>query len=251
MKLVTKSVKSRNFEQSIKSQQNKYEGSQYAVKLAGGFQISDPIKKVTVKTVPNIAKYDITDSLQIAFPAQVLNSLENEDKIIVSSQSLLDNLKEDSIISFGSFENLYSKYESFINASLGHMFSNTSLFSSNYNSKFDNKTFYELLNSKTMNHENALTGDIHIFDVKRTLDNIEKLNIFGNRTAKLNGQQFVAGDFLFMKNGLSITLKTDLSIQNMYLSLQKYDIDSANRNKSDWNDKFTKTYCGDLLIYLV
>jgi hypothetical protein len=235
MKLVTKIYKNREREHGDI-------GSQYAIKASGGFQIANPSQTIHIKSVPNIAKYDITYSLQIAFPANILNSLLVDDSITVSSELFLQYLKPESFISFGEFENLYSKYESFINRNLGHMFSN-SIFS---NKQIFNKyTFCELFHSQTFigsEFVNAFTGDICIYDVEKTLRNTQKLNIFGNRTMDTECE-FVAGDRLFMPNGISITLKTDLDVEPFYVSMT-----GKSANINDW---FEKTYTADLLIYLV
>jgi len=225
-------------------------GSQYAIKASGGFQISNPTKTIHIKSIQNIAKYDITDSLQIVFPANIINSLIVNDNIVISPQIFLDNLNRDSFISMGIFENLYSKYESFINENLGNMFSNSELFSSN--KKFDNNSLYDLFTSKTIfNTEvvDALTGNICIFDISKTLHNTQMLNIFGNRNNR-NSDLFIPGDCFFMQNGISITLQTDLDIVPMYVSLINSE-ECANRNIIDWSEISTKTFAGNLFIYLV
>jgi hypothetical protein len=74
MKVVSKQSSKPSFISPTKNN-NKYEGSQYAIKVSGGFQIADSTKTIHIHNAPNIAKYDTTDALQIAFPAKVLNSL--------------------------------------------------------------------------------------------------------------------------------------------------------------------------------
>jgi len=249
MKLVSKPVTNKKY--SI-NEDNK---SQYAVKVSGGFHISDPIKTIQIQTAPNIAKYDITDALQISFPANVLNSLLNNDIIILSSEIFLKHIDKDSILSFGIFENLYSKYQSFINESFGHMFSTTSLFSKDSNNSLNtfNKTdLLNLLKSNTIvegNLVSSLTGSIQILEVNKTLQNVHKFNIFGNRTTSYNNDKFIPGDFLYMSGGLSITLKTDISVEPMYLSF--INSENANRNISCFNEKLNKTYIGNVILYLV
>jgi hypothetical protein len=201
-----------------------------------------------IHTVPNIAKYDITDSLQIVFPAKVLNSCLSNDQIFISSQTLLDHLTPECILSFGNFENLYSNYESFIHDLVGHVFSNTPLFSSC--TKFDKYAFHELLTSVNTEDNDALTGEIHILDVKKTLANLQEWNVFGNRhpTNTSSTTDFLPGDFFFMNDGFSITLNTDLSLQSMYLSF----MDGVNtENRELWKNLSTKTYRTNLLIYLI
>lgn len=248
MKLVSKPITNRKY--SIN--EDKSNKSQYAVKVSGGFHISDPVKTIHIQTAPNIAKYDITDALQISFPANVLNNLLENDTIVLSSETFLKNIDKDSILSFGIFENLYSKYQSFINESFGHMFSNTSLFSSkNKINTFNKSDLLDLLNSKTFvegNIVSSLTGYIQILEVTKTLQNIKKINIFGNRTLYSN-DEFIPGDFLYMNEGLSITLKTDISVEPMYVSFMNSE--NANRNISCFNEKLNKTYTGNVIIYLV
>jgi len=245
MKVVSKQSSKPSFISPTKNN-NKYEGSQYAIKVSGGFQIADSTKTMHIHTAPNIAKYDITDALQIAFPAKVLNSLLLDDKIYLSSQILLEHLTRDSILSFGVFENLHSKYESFITGKIGHIF-NTSLFSSNVN--FDKHVFYELLTSNMPTESiAALSGEIRVLDVKQTVNNLQKWNVFGNRTQQTTAE-FIRGDFFFMNDGFSVTLKTDLSIQPMYVSL--INADDADKNENEWKKISEKTYTANLLIFLV
>jgi hypothetical protein len=249
MKLVSKPITNR------KNSINHDNKSQYAVKVSGGFHISDPIKTIQIQTAPNIAKYDITDALQISFPANVLNHLLINDTIILSSEIFLKHINKDSILSFGTFENLYSNYKSFINESLGHMFSNTSLFSKDSNNSlntFNKSDLLNLLNSNTFvegNIVSSLTGDIQILEVNKTLQNVHKFNIFGNRTTTSYNNEFIPGDFLYMSEGLSITLKTDISVEPMYLSF--INSENANRNMSCFNEKLNKTYVGNVMLYLV
>lgn len=255
MKLVSKLPSSTKpiFRSPTKTEKNKYEGSQYAIKISGGFHIDNPCaKSMYIHTIPNIAKYDMTDALQIAFSAKVLNSFLNNDQICISSQTLLQQLTPKNILSVGIFENLSSKYESFVNDSLGHVFSNTSLFSSKHPSVDNKYTFYDLLTSTTLINENALSGEIHILDVKRTLANLQQWNIFGNRNQSIPTNEFIRGDFFFMKDGFSITMKTDLNFQSMYISLMEGEMSNVNQDSiCDWNESFTKTYTGNLLIYLI
>jgi hypothetical protein len=226
-------------------------GSQYAIKASGGFQIANPSQTIHIKSIPNIAKYDMTDALIISFPANIINSLLIDDTVSITSEIFLQHLKPESFISFGDFENLYCKYESFINGNLcNHMFSN-SIFSKL--EKFDKHTFCNLFHSKTFVDSecvNAFTGDICICDVEKTLQNTHKLNIFGNRTMDTN-IEFVAGDRLFMQDGISITMKTDLNIDPMYISMMSKCGESANRNIMHWDNISEKTYVANLLIYLV
>ena len=227
-------------------------GSQYVIKVSGGFQISDPVKKIHIQTSPNIAKYDITDSLQFLFPANVLNSHLFDDTIIISSETFLENIDKHSILSFGKFENLYCNYQSFIQNKLGHMFSNNSIFSNDSIQTFDKEELYNLLNSKTCidgNLQSAFTGEIQICNIHKILKNMHQFNIFGNRTSDVYTDKFIARDMFFIPNGISITLKTDLSIESMYISL--LNPENANRNLLDWSENNTKTYTGNLLLYLV
>jgi len=258
MKLVTKIVNHRN--QSYHVPTGKYEGSYYAVKTNGGFHISNPMKSITMETIPNLAKYDITDALQIAFPAIIFASFVNNDQIHISAETFLQHLDTTSILSLGSFENLYSNYESFINDTVGNIFSHTSLFSSESQAMmkptFDKTSFFQLLTSTSLTNGeicNAFSGEMAVFNVEKTLADIQRLNLFGNRNTGLV-DQFIPGDFFYLKDGFSITLRTDLSLQPMYFSFingKEKKEDSANRNIALWDEACIKTYTGDLLIYLV
>jgi len=247
MKLVSKPIKNRYTNEYINNKIR--DGSQYAVKVSGGFHICDPVKTIHIQTVPNIAKFDTTNALQFSFPSHILNSYLSDDNIILSSQTFLQHIDANSILSFGNFENLYSNYQSFVNESLGHMFSNTSLFSSHDSlNTFDKTDLYNLLNSNTYVDGSivpAFSGNISILNVNNTLQNIQKFNVFGNRTQNSPTEHFMAGDFFYISDGFLVTLKTDLSTQPMYISLLQCE--NANRNLLNLN----KTYTSNLLIYLV
>jgi hypothetical protein len=258
MKLVQKPIHHRS--QSYHVPTGKYEGSYYAIKTSGGFHISNPMKSISVETIPNLAKYDITDALQIAFPAIIFASFLNNDQIRISSQTFLQYLDTNSILSLGSFENLYSNYESFINDTVGNIFSHTSLFSSESQTimrpTFGKTSFFNLITSTSLNDGeicSAFSGEMVVFNVERTLADIQRLNVFGNRTNGVGVDQFIPGDFFYLKDGFSITLRTDLSLQPMYFSFMacKEKEDNTNRNIAMWDEACIKTYPGDLLIYLV
>ena len=250
--------KKNNIKPSIKSEDGTITGSHYAIKVSGGFQMNDPIKTIHIQTIQNLAKYDMTDALQIAFPTEVLNSFycDNKDNITISSQIFSQNITPDCILSLGGvFENLYEKYQSFINNKIGHVFSKTSLFSSSCNTMFDKYTFYDLLTSETIIEgtiQPALTGEFCISDVTETVTNLQKRNVFGNRPYNTNIENlysFIAGDFFFIENGFSITLNTDLLFDSTFISFMQPE--NADRNQSSWNQSSVKTYTGNLLIYLI
>ena len=183
---------------------------------------------------------------------------DNKNNITISSQSFSQNITPDCILSLGGvFENLYEKYQSFINNKIGHAFSKTSLFSSSSsNTIFDKYTLYDLLTSETIMEgtiQPALTGGLFISDVSETVFNLQKWNVFGNRPFNTNIENnihsFIAGDFFFIENGFSITLNTDLTIDSTLVSLM--NAENADRNQSSWYQSSMKTYTSNLLIYLI
>ena len=232
-------------------------GSHYAINVSGGFQLNEPIKTIHIETIQNVSKHDITDCLQIAFPTEIINYFYNsQDNITISSQIFAQNITPNCILSLGSvFENLYEKYQSFINNNIGNVLSKTTLFSPSSTTIFDKYTFHDLVTSETIIEgtvQSTLTGDLCISNVNETVANIKKWNIFENRpynTPTDTLQPFIAGDLFFIENGFSITLKTDLTIDSTFVSLM--NAENADRNQSSWSQMSVKTYTSNLLIYLI
>ena len=101
-----------------------YEGSHYAIQGSGGFVIKDSYS-LRMSAVQRVGKYDMTDAVQILFPAATINALLGgfnsisgcffKDSITINSERLLTGLEKESIISVGSLDSIYYDYQKYIN----------------------------------------------------------------------------------------------------------------------------------------
>lgn len=206
-----------------------YRGSQYAIIGSGGFQLADSVQKIKLQSIPNVAKIDSTLAAQFLFPSDVLNTLlqtipSDQDILRISSELFLSNIQSpDSILSIGCFENLFQKYTEKVQSKMGVPFKYTSIFSTTTQQNahvFNAKSMYDLLQGSMMDDLGhmvpALTGEILLLDVSRTLADIRRMNIFGNG---VDDAKFMPGDLIYVCDGISITMTTDLSVKTDILSL--------------------------------
>jgi len=206
-----------------------YRGSQYAIIGTGGFQMTDSVQQIKLQSVPNVAKIDVSLATQFLFPSDVLNTLlqtipSDQDILRISSELFLSNIQSpDSILSVGNFENLLEKYTEKVQSKMGVPFKYSSIFTTSTQECsriFNAKSLYDLLHGSMMNDLGhmvpALTGEILLLDVSRTLADIRKMNIFGNG---IDDAKFMPGDLIYVLDGISITMTTDLSVKTDILSL--------------------------------
>lgn len=216
-----------------------YRGSQYAIMGTGGFQMSDSVKQIKLQSVPNVAKVDVSLAAQFLFPSDVLNTLlqtipSDQDILRISSETFLSNIRTpDSILSVGNFENLFEKYTDDVQSKMGVPFKYSSIFSTSTQESgriFNAKTLYDLLQGSIANELGeivpALTGEILLLDVSRTLSDIRSMNLFANGGGVSRGsgdnkinKMFMPGDLIYISDGISITMTTDLSVKTDILSI--------------------------------
>ena len=208
-----------------------YRGSQYAIMGTGGFQMADSAKQIKLQSVPNVAKIDVSLAAQFLFPSDVLNTLlqsnpSDQNILRISSETFLSNiLSPDSILSVGNFENLFEKYTDDVQSKMGVPFKYSSIFSISTQESgriFNAKSLYDLLQgclaSELGEIVPALTGEILLLDVSRTLSDIRRMNLFANVGAS-SRNRFMPGDLIYVSDGISITMTTDLSVKTDILSI--------------------------------
>jgi len=238
-------------------------GSQYAMIGAGGFQLADSTRKIKMQGVPNVAKIDVSLATQFLFPSQVLNQLmemnQETDQLRISSEIFLSNITTESILSLGNFENLFENYTEFVQTKTGHLFRSMPLFDTTSQETmriFNNASLYHLLQGSRINEfgamESALSGDIVLFDISRTLPTIRKLNLFVNSVPSAI-HVFLPGDLIFVNDGFSIMMNTNVSSHTDFLSVLKQRIlhtksnAKVNMNSFDLSNRYTSS----LLLRLV
>ena len=241
-----------------------YRGSQYAIIGSGGFQLADSVQKIKLQSVPNVAKIDVSLATQLLFPSDVLNTLlqnTENDILRISSETFLSNiLSPDSILSVGNFENLFEKYTDEVQSKMGVPFKYNSIFSTSTQESariFNAKSLYDVLQGNLANELGeivpTLTGEILLLDVSRTLAEIRRMNIFAGSRESGDNKIFMPGDLIYVSDGISITMTTDLSVKTDILSiLQKRfssEVDVIPTKES--LDDFKKTVSSSIMLRLI
>jgi len=246
-----------------------YEGSHYAIQGSGGFVIKDSYS-VSLSAVQNIGKYDMTNAIQILFPAENINHLLGgynsvsgkffKDSITISPEQLLSGLVEkDSIISVGSLDSIYIDYQKYICDFFGFSIRGSSIFTNDSQVAigggiFDRGSLWSLLKEVSIcpfsgEVQQGLNGYIEIHNIGEILMRINNLNFFGNRYGEPNiGRGFIGGDLIYISGGIDIKLDLGLSLDTGVVGLLEntFMINSGISSVS-----LAKKYKAPLLLRLV
>lgn len=226
-----------------------YTGLYYALTGTGGFVIQQGLKTVTMSPINRINQYDVTSSVQVLFPASVMNNyLGNYDtvnnvwaneNISISNTEFVANVNSPSkIISVGSLSTLYSDFILYVNEYFGYAngFSTIFTLSSQIdvnNGVFDANAFVKLIGGSALNPPNIstgqyvsdLSGTINFGYINELLSNVISADPFNNRPTTGNDgagysiqDGFIAGDLLFVPTGLTITLNMQMNTNNITLN---------------------------------
>jgi len=199
----------------------KYEGSHYAVTGMGGFEINTQ-REITINSILQIGKYDLTNALQIIMEKEIFNSkigvfdeflqrFSNNSILLETSDFLLT---ENQIVSLGSLEMMYMDFKKYV-YDYFNMKTCFHIFNEKMNVLFDEEELCKMM------RENLYTGYIEIKDIHNVIETLIKYNICDNRTNNdvlENG--FMNGDIFYIPEGLCITLSVDCGLRKMY----KYDL---------------------------
>jgi hypothetical protein len=226
-----------------------YSGLYYALSGTGGFSIEQGLKTITMLPVNRINQYDVTSSLQVLFPASVLNAklgtfdtttyLWPNESITVTNTDFVTNVNVAAdVISVGALSTLYSDFILYVNEYFGYAngFSTIFTLSSQIdvnNGVFDANQFIKLIGGSALNPPNPTTGE-YVTDlsgsvtfgyINQLLSNVINANPFNNRPTTGNGgagfslqDGFVAGDLLFVPTGFTITLNMLINTNNITLN---------------------------------
>jgi hypothetical protein len=226
-----------------------YSGLYYALSGTGGFSIEQGLKTITMLPVNRINQYDVTSSLQVLFPASVLNAklgtfdtttyLWPNESITVTNTDFVTNVNVAAdVISVGALSTLYSDFILYVNEYFGYAngFSTIFTLSSQIdvnNGVFDANQFIKLIGGSALNPPNPTTGE-YVTDlsgsvtfgyINELLSNVINANPFNNRPTTGNGgagfslqDGFVAGDLLFVPTGFTITLNMLINTNNITLN---------------------------------
>ena len=108
-----------------------YSGLLHAITGVGGFSIEEKTKPMKIQVVQNIAKYDVTDSVQILYDVDIFNyklgqydvnsQLFEMDCIMVCAAEFISGLSSsDQINSVGKLENIYKDFVNYVNQLLNY-----------------------------------------------------------------------------------------------------------------------------------
>lgn len=226
-----------------------YSGLYYALSGTGGFSIEQGLKTITMLPVNRINQYDVTSSLQVLFPASVLNAklgtfdtttyLWPNESITITNTDFVTNVNvTEDVISVGALSTLYSDFILYVNDYFGYAngFSTIFTLSSQIdvnNGVFDANQFIKLIGGSALNPPNPTTGE-YVTDlsgsvtfgyINQLLSNVISANPFNNRPTTGNGgagfslqDGFVAGDLLFVPTGFTITLNMLINTNNITLN---------------------------------
>jgi hypothetical protein len=236
-----------------------YNGSHYAITGSGGYSIQESYA-MKLSPIQQLGKYDMTDAVQILFPACLLNEFLgdfnavtnqfNNNQIIITAEQFLYTVREDDILSVGEFGFMYADYRSYVNNYFGHTMNTYSLFTNDSQREFNNGIFdknclYSTLREKTTGAfgeiKEALNGYIEINKVSEMLLKITELNLFGNRSF-LSGTQdiyngFIDGDLIYIPDGIHIKLDTKMTLDLAVLPIIENEFNIMNETPTITLDK--------------
>jgi hypothetical protein len=213
-----------------------YTGLQHAISATGGFSIEENIKPLAIQVIQNIAKYDVTDSVQILYDVNSFNNKLGQydgqtyemDSIMICASEFIGGLQSShQINSVGKLENLYKDFVEYVNSFLNYEegFSSIYLMDQQFEvekEKMDVTDLYETLIKQTENiygTYNDLYGNITVNGTNKLLQNMKTLNLFGNRVSTTE-TGFIEGDLIYIPYGLTISLHVELDAENLQLNKQ-------------------------------
>jgi len=195
------------------------------------------------------------------------------DTITLSTEDIINGLNINSVVSVGRLHYLYRDFMDTVNTYFGNpteqfaaLFSNASDFTIN-NGVFDANNLIQVLNTASFNIQGSyisdLSGSATIININDTLNYLLEFNIFDNRIPApvCNNQEdyeanilpiirkssyskadgFMAGDNVFIPEGLTITLSLDIqSVIDAYPAFAH--VGSANLNAINNQINYTSGY---------
>ena len=225
-----------------------YTGLYYALSGTGGFSTEQGLKTINMSPINTINQYDVTSSVQVLFPASVMNaklgnydtnnSMWSNESITITSADFVANVSMPSdVISVGALSTIYSDFILYVNEYFGYsngfstMFTLSSQIDVN-NGVFDANAFIQLIGGSALNpalptgeYVNDLSGAITFGYINELLNNVISANPFNNRPTTGNGgagfslqDGLIAGDLLFVPTGLTITLNMLINTNNITLN---------------------------------
>ena len=193
------------------------------------YDVTDAIQiRFSVRTLNNkigiIKDQHNEEVLQVLYYNNLLDILQNvhgniTDDVTVTSGDFLKGITTENIVSMGKMSRLYSDFNYTVMEYFGAPYGFSTIFSgaSEYNinnGTFGKTEFIKLINGISFDGVtgsviSALDGYFTVNDLNKHLRFICGTNVFGNRPPTGNfglPNGFIAGDLLYIPNGISITL---------------------------------------------
>jgi hypothetical protein len=215
-------------------------GNVYVITATGGFEMERGFAPIALaeQTAPEVV--DVTNSVQIAMSKTFFNGLLDlssyntvddkfgVDEITISAEDLTAEVTTaGQILSVGAYADLYTDFTTYVQQYFGNTGGFESLFTAasefDAGEVFDGDAFIALLTGSepdaSGNYVSDLSGSITISNIASMLKYIVDGNTFGNRDPDgptdwgvANG--FVAGDLIWVPDGISIALKLAIDMES-------------------------------------
>lgn len=218
-------------------------GKSYAYDASGGYSLLQSFPEIAVSE-----DFFVANALQIRLGVDIFNQkigitkdasnvnvlefnydVENDryltDQIEIPASELIKLVGVDNIISMGSLSTLYSDFNYTVLEYFGAPYGFSSFFSGEEhyninNGVFDASALIHIINGNTFNFAGSYVSDLSgSITVHRLTDNIKRAcsnNPFRNRPPDKNltfGDGFIAGDLIYITEGISITLTVDIEAE--------------------------------------
>ena len=203
-----------------------YAESIFALSATGGFTMERGFDDIKFREADAIARYDVTDAVQILFDVATFNAKlglvkdATNENIVSSNFDEVDDCFKDSgvevtsvslsaaeliagmnvdgfqVISVGKYETLYSDFKNYVSSYFGFdggfssLFAAASEFNIDTTNVFDGASFVRLLNGEVEDASGSyisdLSGSITVSNLTRLLRYAVDTNCFGNRTPNVD-----------------------------------------------------------------
>lgn len=215
-----------------------YENKTYSFTGSGGYGDVDITTKQKDPSV-FLEKYDVTDAVQVLFDVKTFNrklgvtkddnykTIQTSydgtkfpiDTITITASEFLDGIDAEQIIKVGKFATLYEEFSYHVNEYFNYsgtrsLFDSATLDSIN-DGILDIEGLWKIL-SDNANDSNStvtisdITGCITLSNINNILRSALLTDVFNNRAYKTQADGFVAGDLIFVPNGLCLKLSLNL-----------------------------------------
>jgi len=255
-----------------------YSGNCYAFGASGGFIVQQGFSQLELHKPDVLDKYDVTDAIQVQFSARTLNKkigilkdssnirvveawynpiteMLGHDSLKICACEFSNGISYDSILSVGRLKQLYADFKYTVHSYFGDpggfasLFANANEFEINGTGVFDASAYIQIINSSSFTMTGSfvsdLSGDVHIYDINKTLEWAIDSNIFRNRDPSKHNygivDGFVAGDLVFIPEGFTITLSVDIQAETL-LPINNVGPTFLNtiRDKLNWTRGYVK-----------